>query len=553
METPGRVKENSFEFESYVSAFCASPQPSRFEEMSLIKKMIDEDKIPLLKAVVVEVAKVSDTQERSPVFQKLAEKFGILPRSLEEEVKPKIEISVTKQEHPDIMTTNVLQEFPVDHEVKPNSVKILVPPESKPILHEDEVFKMSMGPSSVVSVQPGQPSFIHHIEVASYLKSEFEQELPNKLEEYGQNLASHNQSVSQRDPLTTDISRRSSVVVPNPTKCQVSHSSTISLMGTTSTPNSCYVSSWKLSPPTAPEISSPSLSAAKSSSQSLICATKLLPPATPPHASAHVTETDHNQMLLVDPATFLPLHENNASINIVDICVAEDDLKLDKVNVEECNIMSVSSLAERSSQPQEKSLKAKHRGTEHWIVGISSHPKQTEIQFSCEVSSKAFDYQNDVSNLKGHKVHTLGKNPLNTSMARDRLKTVISLVKGVLFACAQCGRKCKSKKSLEKHIGRAHNVKSTVPCPENCGKMLTSRAAIKKHLLSHRPPSEWPVSCPLCHKRFQARADIPKHLLTAKHRDENLPEVGSAGWWALVCWDRPELIPMMGRKRKQGR
>jgi hypothetical protein len=98
METPGRLKEDSLEFESYVSAFCAFPRPSRFEEMSLIKRMIDEDKIPLLKAVVVEVAKVSDTQERSPVFQKLAEKFGVLSYSQEEEVKPKI--SVTKQEFP---------------------------------------------------------------------------------------------------------------------------------------------------------------------------------------------------------------------------------------------------------------------------------------------------------------------------------------------------------------------------------------------------------------------------------------------------------------------
>ena len=134
MEIPGRVKEDSLEFESYVSAFCATPRPSRFGEMSLIKKLIDEDKIPLLKAVVVKVAKVSDTQERSPVFQKLAEKFGVFRNSQEEEVKPKIEISVTKQElpvtdkgmKPDIVTINVLQEFPVDHEVKPNIVKNLI-------------------------------------------------------------------------------------------------------------------------------------------------------------------------------------------------------------------------------------------------------------------------------------------------------------------------------------------------------------------------------------------------------------------------------------------
>jgi len=246
-------------------------------------------------------------------------------------------------------------------------------------------------------------------------------------------------------------------------------------------------------------------------------------------------------MLLVDPATFLPVHENSTTQS--QRCrsiVTEDGLQPGIVNGE--NFRLASSQAASLGQTQEKSLKMKHRGTEHWIVRNPSRPKQSD----------QFDTESDFSNHE-QQVHKLDETPVNTVMAKDRLKTVITSVKSVLFVCAQCERKCKSKNSLEKHIGRAHNVKSTVPCPENCGKMLTSRAAIKKHLLSHRPPSEWPVSCPLCHKRFQARADIPKHLLTAKHRDENLPEVGSAGWWALVCWDRPELIPTMGRKRKQGR
>jgi len=54
-----------------------------------------------------------------------------------------------------------------------------------------------------------------------------------------------------------------------------------------------------------------------------------------------------------------------------------------------------------------------------------------------------------------------------------------------IHECQVCGAKFDHLKSLTIHIGRNHNHKSMVPCPEGCGKMLTTQAAIRKHLLSH--------------------------------------------------------------------
>jgi len=369
-----------------------------------------------------------------------------------------------------------------------------------------------------------------------------------KLEE----LVEQKSSKQQRDPLAS-----SSDVASNRTSLQVYDSSSTSAK-TTLFPNPFYapISSWKLSPPTSPEVSSPPLVAKRS--QPLIFARKSSPPKTPPYSLSspqHLIDFEPNQMLLVDPATFLPLHEDSKK--------SDDDLKLNQVvgnstKLTTCHEDS-SSIIGSCSQHQKKSQKKKHRATEYWIVRDRSYVKQPKIQYSCEVCLKTFANQSAVGNHKrqAHKLAkntlktVLAKNTLKTVLAKDRLKNVITQVKSILFVCAQCGRKCDSQKSLTRHIQRAHNVKSTVPCPENCGKMLCSQHAIKKHLLSHRPPSEWPVSCPLCDRRFQARADIPKHLLTAKHKDENLPEVGSAGWWALVYWDKPELIPTKGREKKQ--
>ena len=107
------------------------------------------------------------------------------------------------------------------------------------------------------------------------------------------------------------------------------------------------------------------------------------------------------------------------------------------------------------------------------------------------------------------------------------------------YECEICGIKYDKQVSLRVHMGRAHNQKSTVACPEGCGKMLTSHGAVKKHLLSHRPEKEWPYECPICHKKFQARGDIPKHLKTKLHENDNIPVMGTKGWYDLVYHDDP--------------
>ena len=116
-------------------------------------------------------------------------------------------------------------------------------------------------------------------------------------------------------------------------------------------------------------------------------------------------------------------------------------------------------------------------------------------------------------------------------------------LKGTSVACEKCERKYDNKDQLDRHITRAHNEKSTIPCPENCGKMFSSNEKAKRHLLSHKPQSEWPVSCPLCSKRFIERYDLSRHLLGTAHRHEIHAEVGSDQWWLLVYWDKPQDAP----------
>ena len=106
--------------------------------------------------------------------------------------------------------------------------------------------------------------------------------------------------------------------------------------------------------------------------------------------------------------------------------------------------------------------------------------------------------------------------------------------------CRVCGAKFDKFKSLKIHMGRIHNKKAQVACPEGCGKLLTTQHAVKKHLLSHRPEQEWPHECPLCRKRFQARGDIPKHLKTKLHEHDNVPEMGSKEWFDLIYHDDPK-------------
>eukprot|EP00092_Neocalanus_flemingeri_P017333 GFUD01018748.1.p1 GENE.GFUD01018748.1~~GFUD01018748.1.p1 ORF type:complete len:612 (+),score=120.78 GFUD01018748.1:50-1885(+) len=70
-------KECSLELDFYVSAFCSTPKPTRCDEMKMIKKLVDQSKFALLKAVVLKVGSVSVTHDRSTLFQKLIAKFRV--------------------------------------------------------------------------------------------------------------------------------------------------------------------------------------------------------------------------------------------------------------------------------------------------------------------------------------------------------------------------------------------------------------------------------------------------------------------------------------------
>ena len=171
---------------------------------------------------------------------------------------------------------------------------------------------------------------------------------------------------------------------------------------------------------------------------------------------------------------------------------------------------------------------------EKWIVNKNSLNPNENI-YKCEHCAKRFD-KSESLDIHKRRVHRIVKASLKIFEKHRHQK-------GTKFACEECGRKYNNKGSLNIHKSRSHNKRSTIPCPENCGKMLTKTSGIKKHLLSHRPQSEWPIGCPLCGKRFQGRTDLSAHILSKRHSEDNLPEVGSDQWWALVYWDRPQEAP----------
>ena len=125
-----------------------------------------------------------------------------------------------------------------------------------------------------------------------------------------------------------------------------------------------------------------------------------------------------------------------------------------------------------------------------------------------------------------------------TGLKKAETFAVVKEEKAV-HTCDVCGVKYEKFRSLEIHKRRSHNENLKVECPEGCGKLLSNTNAIKKHLLSHRPEEEWPYECPLCHKKFQARGDIPKHLKTRIHANDNIPVMGTKGWFDLIYHDDP--------------
>jgi len=80
METSG-FKSNINEVDYYVSRLCSIPMPDRYTEMKVLKQLIDEGKVALLQSVIEKTVAISCTHKRTPVFQKLMDKFGVVGRS----------------------------------------------------------------------------------------------------------------------------------------------------------------------------------------------------------------------------------------------------------------------------------------------------------------------------------------------------------------------------------------------------------------------------------------------------------------------------------------
>ena len=118
------------------------------------------------------------------------------------------------------------------------------------------------------------------------------------------------------------------------------------------------------------------------------------------------------------------------------------------------------------------------------------------------------------------------------------------------FKCPHCSDVFEVKRSLEVHIGRSHNAKSNIPCPENCGKYLTCKSAIAKHLLSHRPREQWPYKCEFCGMQFQAKSDLPKHWNTSKHLgDPRIPLPNTPQYTEVLT--RSEILHNLKKMKKE--
>ena len=105
----------------------------------------------------------------------------------------------------------------------------------------------------------------------------------------------------------------------------------------------------------------------------------------------------------------------------------------------------------------------RQKGREQWVVGKKS-------------SDQIIGNSNAINNHRSqaHKILKDSKIAENNQKFYQDDQSFVNDVKRKIF-CTQCEIICKSIANLDKYTRRAHNIKSTVACPNNCGKMLTSR------------------------------------------------------------------------------
>ena len=138
------------------------------------------------------------------------------------------------------------------------------------------------------------------------------------------------------------------------------------------------------------------------------------------------------------------------------------------------------------------------------MVARKSAPPPSDSAQPCTAAPPLATLSNSSSREKGVRAHHHIPWTV-TGLKRPDTVADMQEQRGV-HECRVCGAKFDKFKSLKIHMGRIHNEKAQVACPEGCGKLLTTQHAVKKHLLSHRPEQEWPYECPLCRKKFQASA-----------------------------------------------
>ena len=76
------------------------------------------------------------------------------------------------------------------------------------------------------------------------------------------------------------------------------------------------------------------------------------------------------------------------------------------------------------------------------------------------------------------------------------------------ISCSICGRLCKSKSGLTKHM-LTHKDDRLFTCPV-CGKSYTSKGSLTRHMILHS--DERPYKCQVCAEAFQDRKLLNRHL-----------------------------------------
>ena len=81
--------------------------------------------------------------------------------------------------------------------------------------------------------------------------------------------------------------------------------------------------------------------------------------------------------------------------------------------------------------------------------------------------------------------------------------------------CEKCGKKCKSRHALNKHIASVHTVHK---CP-SCSEEFSTSAKMRKHSNEvHGIDIPWNMLCSKCPRSFPTKRELSKHILS-KHPD----------------------------------